>query len=91
MHSPWYSISLIPCKFGLSLKVSQALASTIYAACESRFLAQTEHLTNHPSTDQHLLQFFRPFKTKIAGGGADVFLTSMPIEEKAFFPKKKLT
>ena len=55
------------------------------------WLKQSIFLANHPSTDQHLLQFFRPFKTKIAGGGADVFLTSMPIEEKAFFPKKKLT
>ena len=81
----------MPCKFGLPLKVSQALASTIYAASESRFLAQREHLTNHPSTDQRLLQFFRSCRTKIAGGEADVFLTSMPIEKKAFFPKKKLT
>ena len=67
------------------LKVSQALASTIYAASESRFLAQTEHSTNHPSTDQQLLQFFRPCRTKIAGGGADAFSTSMPVGKEAFF------
>ena len=82
----------MPCKFGLPLKVSQALASTIYAASESSFLTQTEHLTNHPSTDQQLPQFFRPCRTKIAGGGADVFSTSMPTETRAFFflKKKKL-
>lgn len=81
----------MPSKFGLPLKVSQALsASTIYAASESRFLAQTEHLTNHSSTDQQLPQFFRPCRTNVAGGGADVFSASMPIDTKAFFPKKKL-
>ena len=74
-----------------SLKVSQVLASTIYAASESRFLAQTEHSTNHSSTDQQLLQFFRPCRAKIAGGGADAFSTYMPIEKEAFLFLKKVS